>query len=61
VGGQLTAEAPMLVVEASDSIAIRCGGAKIVVSTTGITISAPSVDLSKATGIKAKGAMIQQN
>jgi type VI secretion system secreted protein VgrG len=60
-GAAILGESPSVLVEATGSIAIRCGGSKIVVSKAGITITGLVVDLSKATAILAKGETIEHN
>jgi type VI secretion system secreted protein VgrG len=59
--GQLTSESPKVVLEATGSIALVCGSAKIVVSSLGVTISAPIVTLQSDKPLKAVGSSVQQN
>jgi type VI secretion system secreted protein VgrG len=61
VAGRLSCSARHVLVKAERSIALSCGEAKIVVSELGVTITAPTVDLSSVAALKAKGAHIEQN
>jgi type VI secretion system secreted protein VgrG len=59
--GTLSGESPKVVLEATGSIALVCGAAKIVVSALGVTISAPNVTLQSDKPLKAVGSSILQN
>lgn len=59
--GELSAASPKVALEATGSIALVCGSAKIVVSALGVTISAPHVTLQSDKPLKAVGSRIQQN
>jgi type VI secretion system secreted protein VgrG len=61
VGATLTTKAPDVWIEAQDEIVVKCGPTSIKVTKDKIELSTPKLDLSGATGIEHKTAVVEHN